>query len=393
MTEELLTLYGANWCPDCRNSKQYLGEQGVQYHWVDVDRDAGANQMIADLNNGKRVIPTIVLPAGEVLINPSNADLAKKLGLQTQAKMAFYDLIVIGSGPAGLTAALYAAREGLNVLVVERGSVGGQAAITDKLDNFPGFPDGISGGEFASRLARQADRFGVELLRATEVVGFRADGESWCVQTADDKEYGTRAVLIASGSTYRRLNVPGEDDFIGAGVHFCATCDGPFYKDQHIVVIGGGNSAAEESLFLTRFADKITILVREDSMSASALVLAKVLEHPEIDVRFNARVTEFSGNGSLESIRFRDGATGAIEQLNAGAVFVFIGLTPNTKWLPQEIERNEYGFVVTRPNLETSMPGVFAAGDLRHGSTKQAASAAGEGATAALMIREYLNEH
>ena len=393
MTEELLTLYGANWCPDCRNSKQYLGEQGVQYHWVDVDRDAGANQMIADLNNGKRVIPTIVLPAGEVLINPSNADLAKKLGLQTQAKMAFYDLIVIGSGPAGLTAALYAAREGLNVLVVERGSVGGQAAITDKLDNFPGFPDGISGGEFASRLARQADRFGVELLRATEVVGFRADGESWCVQTADDKEYGTRAVLIASGSTYRRLNVPGEDDFIGAGVHFCATCDGPFYKNQHIVVIGGGNSAAEESLFLTRFADKITILVREDSMSASALVLAKVLEHPEIDVRFNARVTEFSGNGSLESIRFRDGATGAIEQLNAGAVFVFIGLTPNTKWLPQEIERNEYGFVVTRPNLETSMPGVFAAGDLRHGSTKQAASAAGEGATAALMIREYLNEH
>jgi len=153
MNDDQLTLYGANWCPDCRNAKQYLGEQGVQYHWVDVDRDAGANQMIADLNNGKRVIPTIVLPAGEVLINPSNADLAKKLGLQTQAKMAFYDLIVIGSGPAGLTAALYAAREGLNVLVVERGSVGGQAAITDKLDNFPGFPDGISGGEFASRLA------------------------------------------------------------------------------------------------------------------------------------------------------------------------------------------------------------------------------------------------
>ncbi len=275
MTEELLTLYGANWCPDCRNSKQYLGEQGVQYHWVDVDKDPGANQVIADLNNGKRVIPTIVLPAGAVLINPSNADLAKKLGLQTQAKMAFYDLIVIGSGPAGLTAALYAAREGLSVLVVERGSVGGQAAITDKLDNFPGFPDGISGGEFASRLARQAERFGVELLRATEVVGLRADGESWCIQTADDKEYGTRAVLIASGSTYRRLNVPGEDEFIGSCVHFCATCDGPFFKDQHIVVIGGGNSAAEESLFLTRFADRITILVREDSMSASALVVAK----------------------------------------------------------------------------------------------------------------------
>ena len=200
-------------------------------------------------------------------------------------------------------------------------------------------------------------------------------------------------MVIATGSTYRRLNVPGEDDFIGAGVHFCATCDGPFYKDQHIVVIGGGNSAAEESLYLTRFADKLTILVRQDSMSASPLVVEKVAEHPEIEVRFNASVTEFRGEGSLDSIRFRDGATGAIEQLDAGAVFVFIGLSPNTKWLPAEIERDEYGFIVTHSTLETSMPGVFAAGDLRQGSTKQAASAAGEGATVALMIREYLNEH
>ncbi len=201
MTEELLTLYGANWCPDCRNTKQYLGEQAVQYHWVDVDKDAGANQIIADLNNGKRVIPTIVLPDGEALINPSNADLAKKLGLQTQAKMPFYDLIVIGSGPAGLTAALYAGREGLSVLVVERGSVGGQASITGKLDNFPGFPHGIGGPEFASRLAEQAERFGVELLRATEVVGLRADGRCRYAQTANDTEYGAPAVVIATGST------------------------------------------------------------------------------------------------------------------------------------------------------------------------------------------------
>ncbi len=393
MTEEILTLYGANCCHDCRNTKQYLGEQGVQYHWVDVDKDARANQKIADLNNGKRVIPTIVLPDGEALINPSNADLAKKLGLQSQAKMPFYDLIVIGSGPAGLTAALYAAREGLSVLVVERGSVGGQASITGQLDNFPGFPHGIGGPEFASRLAEQAERFGVELLRATEVVGLRADATCRYAQTANDKEYGAPAVVIATGSTYRRLNVPGEDDFMGAGVHFCATCDGPFYKDQHIVVIGGGNSAAEESLFLTRFADKITILVREDSMSASPLVVEKIAEHPEIEVRFNASVTEFRGEGSLESIRFRDGATGANEKLDAGAVFVFIGLSPNTKWLPDAIERDEYGFVLTQPTLETSMRGVFAAGDLRQGSTKQAASAAGEGVTAALMIREYLNAH
>ena len=392
MTKPVLKLYGANWCPDCRNTKRFLGEQGVAYDWIDIDADEDANRRIAELNNGKRVIPTIELN-GDVLVNPSDAELADRLGLRSEASRSFYDLIVVGSGPAGLTAALYAAREGLDVLVVERGSPGGQTGVTDRLDNFPGFPDGISGIEFASRLVKQAERFGAELLRATEAAGIRAHGGSSCLLTASGKEYAARAILLSGGSTYRRLNIPGEDDFIGAGVHFCATCDGPFYRDRHLAVIGGGNSAGEESLFLTRFAERITLLVRGEAMTASQLVIDKVLGHPKIETRFKIEATEFVGNGSLRSIQLRDTATGESDELECAAAFLFIGLSPNTDWLPDSIARDDRGFITTGANLETSLPGVFAAGDLRAGSTKQAASAVGEGATAALMIRDYLNRH
>lgn len=392
MPEPVLKLYGANWCPDCRNTKRFLGEQGVAYDWIDIDADEDANRRIAELNNGKRVIPTIELN-GDVLVNPSDAELAERLGLHSEASRSFYDLIVIGSGPAGLTAALYAAREGLDVLVVERGSPGGQTGVTDRLDNFPGFPDGISGVEFASRLVKQAERFGAELLRATEASGIRTHGGSPCLQTASGKEYAAKSILLSGGSTYRRLNIPGEDDLIGAGVHFCATCDGPFYRDRHVAVIGGGNSAGEESLFLTRFAERLTLLVRAEAMTASQLVIDKVLGHPKIETRFNIEATEFVGNGSLRSIRLRDTATSESDELECAAAFLFIGLSPNTDWLPDSIARDDRGFITTGANLETSLPGVFAAGDLRAGSTKQAASAVGEGATAALMIRDYLNRH
>jgi thioredoxin reductase (NADPH) len=304
--------------------------------------------------------------------------------------MAYYDLIVVGGGPTGLTTALYGAREGLDVLVIERGALGGQAGVTEQLDNFPGFPEGIGGAEFADRLTRQAARFGVEMLKAQEVTGLRAEAESRYVATADGAEYGARAVLVATGSRYRRLDVPGEDDLIGAGIHFCATCDGPFYKGKAVAVIGGGNSAGEESLHLTKFASEITMLVRGAALTASQIVIDKVEEHPEIAVRYNTEIAEFRGNGKLSGVVVRDRASGATEELSPAGVFVFIGLSPNSGWLPDEIERDEQGFIVTKPTLETSVPGIFAAGDVRKGSTKQAASAAGEGATAALMIREYL---
>jgi thioredoxin reductase (NADPH) len=387
-----IIVYGASWCSDCKRAKKFLGEQRVHYHWVDVEQDAAGLTVVQQANNGKRIIPTILFEDKSILVEPSNAELATKLGLQTRAKMNYYDVICIGGGPTGLTTALYAAREGLDVLVIEKSGLGGQAGVTEKLDNFPGFPDGINGAEFADRLTQQAKKFGVEILQAQEVTSIREEEESIYVTTADGNEYGARAVLIATGSTYRRLGVPGEDELIGAGVHFCATCDGPFYKGQHVAVIGGGNSAGEESLFLTRFADKVTILVRGAEMTASKIVIDKVEETPKIELRYNTEVAELLGahEGHLKGLKIRNRITGAIEQIDPAGVFVFIGLSPNSGWLPSSIQRDQYGFIATGLNLQTSLAGVFAAGDVRAGSTKQAASAVGEGATVALMIREYL---
>jgi thioredoxin reductase (NADPH) len=392
VSEAHLTVYGATWCSDCKQAKKFLGEQRIHYHWVDVEQDADGLAVVQKANKGKRIIPTIVFDDDTVLVEPSNAELAQKLGLQTKAKMSYYDVISIGGGPTGLTTALYAAREGLDVLVIEKSGLGGQAGVTERLDNFPGFPDGIGGAEFADRLTQQARRFGVEMLQAQEVTGIRREEESLYVTTADGNEYGTRTVLIATGSTYRRLGIPGEEELIGAGVHFCATCDGPFYKGQHVAVIGGGNSAGEESLFLTRFVEKVTIIVRGDSMTASQIVIDKVNENPKIEVLYNTDTVELLGadTGKLTGLKIKDRKTGQEQQITPAGIFVFIGLQPNTGWLPAELIRDEYGFMVTNLMLETSMKGVFSAGDVRKGSTKQAASAAGEGATAALMIREYL---
>ncbi|MDB5077924.1 MAG: hypothetical protein JWO42_4103 [Chloroflexi bacterium] len=388
-----VTVYGALWCNDCKRTKKFLGEQRVPFLWVDVDQDPAGLAIVEHINAGKDIIPTLVFADGSSLVEPSNAALAAKLGLQTSAKMSFYDVIIVGGGPTGLTAAVYAAREGLETLVIERSALGGQAGVTQRLDNFPGFPDGVAGSEFADRLAQQARRFGVELLQAQEVTGITFENGSPCVGTADGKRYGASAVLIATGSTYKRLGVPGEDELIGAGVHFCATCDGPFYRGEHVAVIGGGNSAAEESVFLTRFADKVTMLVRGDALTASHVAVEKVRENNRIEQRFDTEVVELVGEKKLKGIVVRDRATGATEELKPSGVFVFIGLEPNSGWLPATIERDSAGFVLTNPRLETSLPGVFAAGDVRQGSTKQAASAAGEGATAALMIREYLTKY
>jgi thioredoxin reductase (NADPH) len=211
--------------------------------------------------------------------------------------------------------------------------------------------------------------------------------------TGDGNEYGARVVLIATGSTYERLDVSGEDDLIGAGIHFCATCDGPFYKGQAVAVIGGGNSAGEESLFLTRFASEVTMLVRGSQLTASKIVVDQIAATPQITVRYNTEIAELRGTGRLQEVVVRERTSGATDVIQPAGLFVFIGLTPNTSWLPPAIERNQADFIVTSLSLETSMPGVFAAGDVRQGSTKQAASAAGEGATAALMIREYLRWH
>ena len=390
MSHTNIKLYGTSWCSDCKRAKQFFGEQRVHYDFIDVDADADAMAYVENVNDGKQIIPVIEFEDGSTLIEPSNADLAEKLGLRTVARRRFYDLIVVGSGPSGLTAALYAAREGLDTLVVERGGVGGQAGVTERLDNFPGFPEGVTGAEFAERLRAQAERFGVEILSAQEVTGVGVDGRYKSVRTGDGEEYLAGAVLLALGSTYRRLGVPGEEDFIGAGVHFCATCDGAFYRDKEVLVVGGGNSAGEESIFLTRFASKVTIATRDDALSASKVVREKVDENPQIEVITGCSPSEFKGDTRLRSVVLADRNGGGEREITPDGVFVFIGLSPNTDLVKGVLELDEFGFIQTDIGLQTSMPGIFAAGDVRAGSTKQAASAAGEGAAVALSIRRYL---
>jgi thioredoxin reductase (NADPH) len=390
MAQQQIQMYGAPWCPDCKRSKQFLAEQRVPYEWHDIDQNEEARAYVQQVNHGKQIIPTIIFPDGSVLVEPGNAELADKLGIRRRAERSYYDLIIVGAGPAGLTAGLYAAREGISTLIIDQSGVGGQAGITQEIENYPGFPEPISGAELAERLRRQAERFEVEILGAQEVTSLARDGQNLIITVQSGEEYCSPAVILATGSTYRCLEVPGEEDFIGAGVHFCATCDGPFYKGKDLVVVGGGNSGCQEGLFLTKFANSVTILERGKEPKASAALQEKVAERDDIQVLTEAVIEEFKGTGKLESIVVKDRSTQQTREMRPGAVFVFIGLLPNTGFLQGVIELNEYGFIVTRPNLETSLPGVFAAGDCRVGSTKQVVSAMGEGATAALMAREYL---
>ena len=384
-----ITLYGTGWCSDCKRSKQLLNEQRIAYDYVDVDGDPAGRAVVQSHNDGKDMIPTIVFDDGSVLVEPSNAELAAKLGITSEASRPFYDLIVVGSGPAGLTAALYAAREGMSVLVVERGGVGGQAGVTERLDNFPGFPEGVTGDDLANRLRRQAERFGVEVLAAQEVTAVSVDGDQRCVTTGDGRTYGAYAVLLALGSTYRRLGIDGESDLIGAGVHFCATCDGPFYRDRPVVVIGGGNSAGEESVFLSRFASSVTVVTRDAALTASRVVVQKLEEDPKITIITGAEPVGFATDqGTLRALVVRRGE--ALEEVAAEGAFVFIGLSPNSALVADLVELDEAGFVVSDVGMSTDLPGVFVAGDVRSTSTKQAASAAGEGAAAALAIRRYV---
>jgi thioredoxin reductase (NADPH) len=329
-----------------------------------------------------------------VLVEPSNTQLAAKLGLNLEASKDFYDVIIVGSGPAGLTAAIYTSREGLSTLVLEKSGVGGQVGLTRQMENFPGFDQGISGADLADRLRKQAERFGVEIVQAQNVTGLDYDGAYRLVRTADNKEYCGGAILLATGSHYRRIGVPGEFKLIGINIHFCATCDAPFYKGKNVYVIGGGNSGFQESLHICQFAEHITILEYEPVCCASPVLQQKVRECGRITVLCNQDVREFlvGDDRKLAGVRIVDRITGEERIDQPDGVFILIGMDPNSDPFKGTLEFDAKGFIVTKDNLETSMSGVFAAGDVRAGSTKQAAAAAGEGSTAALMMRQYLQK-
>jgi thioredoxin reductase (NADPH) len=347
MNKPDITIYGAPWCPYCVRAKRFLTEMRTPFDWIDIDERPDVLPFLERVNEGNHTIPTIVFGDDTIMVAPTNAELAAKIGLKPKARRELYDLIVVGSGPAGLSAAIYAAREGFETLVIDAAGVGGQAGITDRIDNYPGFPQGVGGAELADEMAKQARRFGVEILQAQPVNALSDMQICKVVKTASGDEYSAAAVLLATGSKYRKLNVPGEDHLIGKGVHFCATCDGPFYKDRELLVVGGGNSGVEEGLYLTKFASKVTIVEFGDKLRASKILQEELANHPEVEVRLGTTVTEFSGNGKLASVTLKNVASGETEEITPAGVFIFIGLDPNTGFAKNFVELDQWGFIST----------------------------------------------
>lgn len=311
---------------------------------------------------------------------------------EKQAEAQRHQVVMVGAGPSALAAAVYTTRENIDTVLIEKGVIGGLAAITDLIDNYPGFSKGIAGLELAEELRKQADRFGAK-IELGEVESVSQEGELLRVKSTDGDMLAD-AVLIATGSDYRKLGIPGEKEYYGRGVHYCATCDGAFYKDKRIIVVGSGNSAAQESLFLTRFATHIDVLIRGDHWKASEVLVEEIEKNEKISVHYNVTSEEIIGENNLvKKVKAKKTDSNEAVEFETDGVFVFIGLLPNTQFLKDsDVTLDEHGFVVTDTELKTSVPGVFCSGDVRSGATMQIASAVGEGATAALKIREYLEQ-
>ena len=388
-------VYGAAWCADCHRVRQLLEQRSIAYTYYDIDEDANAQVRARELSGGRQVVPVVQI-GGRTLLDPTNEEVLQALpanGTEEHMPVQTYDVIMIGAGPAALSASIYTTREDISTLLFERGVVGGLAAVTDKIDNYPGFPDGIEGLNLAEDLRRQAERFGavIELGEVTKIVD---EGAYKRLETTSG-EMLARAVLIATGSDYKKIGVPGEQEYYARGVHYCATCDGAYYRDKRLVVVGGGNSAVQESLFLTRFASHIDLLVRS-SLRASEILqhdLDEAVKAGKITVHLDTVTDEILGeNNQVTKVIGTDKQSGKKVEFSTDGVFVFVGLKPNSEFLRGSlIQLDEIGFVKTNAHLQTNMPGVFAAGDIRSGATMQIATAVGEGASAALAIREYLS--
>ena len=389
-----IKVYGASWCPDCHRSKAFLSSHRIAFDWVDIDQDKAGLAVVERLQNGGRTIPTIVFRDGSQLFEPSDEELATKLGIVVKAELSVYDLVIVGGGPAGLSASIYAAREGISVVVIDSGGLGGNAGVTERIDNYPGFPEGIGGAELMDRFEAQARRYQVELVAGAGVNSLQREGADLKVGLGTGQQIQAHAVLVATGSTYRRLGIPGEEALIGAGIHFCATCDGPFYRGaEELLVVGGGNAGLEEGLFLAQFAKKIRIVQNESALTASRLLQDKVNGDPRFEIHTDTVLEEFRGQGKLDEVVARDTKSGQEIRWHPAAAFIFIGQTPNSQLLEGVVDLDRWGFVITDDAYRTSQAGVYAAGDVRARSTKQLASAVGEGAAALLSVRSYLQKH
>ncbi|MBY9000816.1 MAG: FAD-dependent oxidoreductase [Candidatus Heimdallarchaeota archaeon] len=389
---EIKVVYGATWCPGCSRLMAYLDEQRVTYKWVNIDADLEALQIVEKINDGKKRVPTVEFTDGTFMVHPTQEEIAKKIGLIKDMGLDFHDLIIIGGGLAGLNCALYAAREGHDIVVIEKSGIGSPDAYIEVLDDYPGFIDAIDGVELAKRFSKQAKAVGVEFLISTGVVDILFRGSHLMVRTTAGRTIGGKAVLIATGRRYRMLHIPGEKELLGYNVHYCATCDGVFYKGKDVIVIGGGVKAHEDAIFLSRFANKVTIVGRSDVWKAPYELRRLVSEKDNIILLKNHEAIDFQLKDvhSLEGVKFYDKILDKEVVLKVEGAFVAIGYIPNVDFATGLFNYNEDGFIETNSNLMTKTPGLFAAGDCRTCCTHQPILAAGDGVASAVIIHEYL---
>jgi thioredoxin reductase (NADPH) len=410
-----IRILGARWNPRAYEIKDFLARSHIPYQWVDVelaDRDPEVRTLLDSLGPDAVHMPTLLFADGTRLVEPTTEQVAEKIGLRMHAEEKFYDVVIVGGGPAGLAAAVYGASEGLRTVMIEREAPGGQAGLSSRIENYLGFPSGLSGGDLARRAVAQAKRFGVEILAPQEATGLRVDGSYRYVRLSDGIEIGCHTLLLATGVQWRKLDVDGIERFHGAGVYYggaiteAMSCEG-----EDVYIVGGANSAGQAAMYFARYARRVVMLVRGDSLakSMSQYLIDEIKETPNIHVALSSRITAVHGDARLASISVFCSQSGETEEVPANSVFIFIGALPRTDWLDGVVERDERGFILTGSELmrggkppagwtlerdplllEASVPGVFAVGDVRRGSVKRVASGVGEGSVAIQFVHQYL---
>ncbi len=412
---EGIRVIGNRWSPQSHDMKDFLARNQIPYQWLDIELSAEAEKLATFANCDRLSLPLVLFTDGSSLLQPSIVQVAEKIGLRTQAEKPFYDLIIVGGGPAGLAAAVYGASEGLHTVMIEREAPGGQAGTSSRIENYLGFPSGLSGNDLARRAVTQARRFGVEILSPQEVTGMRVADPYRFITLSDGSEISCHALILALGVSWRRLEVPGLDRLTGAGVYYgAAQTEAITCKDEDVYIIGGANSAGQAAMYFSKYARQVTMLVRGESLtkSMSQYLIEQIVEAPNITVQPHSSVVEVQGETSLEAIVIENVKSGETETVPAVSLFIFIGAVPRTEWLNGSVERDDRGFVITgsdlpstrsgghRPKgwrldrdpylLETNIPGVFAVGDVRHGSVKRVASGVGEGSICVQFVHQYL---
>jgi thioredoxin reductase (NADPH) len=412
-----IRVLGTRWSPKSYQLRDFLARNHVPYRWIDVEvaaNDPETKQLLEALGEEAGSLPVVLFPDGTKLLESVPAQVAEKVGLRTRAQTSFYDLAIVGGGPAGLAAAVYGASEGLHTVIVEREAPGGQAGMSSRIENYLGFPSGLSGGDLARRAVVQAQRFGVEILSPQEAIDVRVEGPYRIVKVADGNEFSCHALMIATGVQWRRLEAASVDRLQGAGIYYgggateALSCQG-----EIVYVVGGANSAGQAAMNFSQYAEKVVMLVRGDSLAStmSQYLIDQIQQTPNIQLWAHASVAEVHGDNHLEEISVMCSDTDKIERVAANAMFIFIGALPGTDWLSKVVERDERGFILTGPDvmkdgkppkgwtlerdpflLESSVPGIFAVGDVRHGSVKRVASGVGEGSVAVQFIHQYLSK-